>query len=97
MKLDEDSIKLLGVMALIGALVGFATEAMKKEVNWRTAFGRAVLTSVLAMGGGAVTIIVPTGLSTIGIIGVSALLASLGTDGALALLAKFKNRGGPEA
>lgn len=74
-----------GANAVLFALVGISIGvgqllASKEELTWRIILGRSLSTGGIAMGAGAVLVWVPE-LNLLGQIGVSAVLASLGTSG----------------
>lgn len=69
------------LFALVGISIGVGQLlASKEELNWRIIIGRSLSTGGIAMGAGAVLVWVPE-LNLLGQIGVSAVLASLGTSG----------------
>lgn len=69
------------LFALVGGLIGWGQSWASPDVEpRRVVVGRSVATGGLAMAAGTVLIWVP-GLPLLGLLGVAALLASLGTAG----------------
>lgn len=67
-------------MLLIGVLVSLGRDMQRVEtVPVRGMVGRAITTAILALSAGSVLAVIP-GMPWIGLIGLSAALASLGTD-----------------
>lgn len=65
-------------MALIGAIIGLGKLLQSRErLTWRLAIGRAITTSALAVAAFSVLAWIP-GISIYAVIGMGALLASLG-------------------
>ena len=84
----NDAQVLTGVAAL-GAGLGIGQVlAAGTPVTWKLAAGRAIITSGLAVGGLSVLVLIPS-LGTLGQIGVSMAVASVGTTGLEALLRRI--------
>lgn len=92
--MNEDQLKTLAGLAVIGAIIGLFRELADPApvIRWRLAISRSVLTAGLAMGAGAFELVVNTQISPIALCGIAALLATLGTEGIIALLQRLSTR-----
>jgi len=87
-----DSDSLLARMAAIGAAVGVAQVLMSKDpVTVRSTVGKAIANAVLAVSAAATLAVVP-GLNPFVLTGISALVATLGTEGLQKLFQKYVNK-----
>lgn len=87
-----DDNSLLARMAAIGAAVGLAQVLLSKDpVTLRQAAGKAISNAALAMSAAAVLAVVP-GLNPFVLTGISALIATLGTEGLQKLFQKYLNK-----
>jgi hypothetical protein len=79
-------------MAAIGAAVGVAQVLMSKDpVTVRSTVGKAIANAVLAVSAAATLAVVP-GLNPFVLTGISALVATLGTEGLQKLFQKYVNK-----
>jgi hypothetical protein len=87
-----DDNSLLARMAAIGAAVGVAQVLMSKDpVTVRSTVGKAISNAVLAVSAAATLAVVP-GLNPFVLTGISALVATLGTEGLQKLFQKYVNK-----
>jgi len=89
---DNPEVLLLTV-GMLGAGIGVGKLLAGKEpLTWRTVVGRALSSAGLALASGAALALFP-GLPMPAIIGISALLASLGTSAIERLAFKYVGKG----
>jgi hypothetical protein len=87
--LDQETVKHLGTLSAVGAVVGLGKLIVSTEpITIRAAVGRSIVSGGIGLAAASAVIIVP-GLSIAAQIGLGALLASLGTSALERLLQRF--------
>ena len=81
-------------MFLVGTIIGLGQLlASEEKLTWRIIFGRALSSGGLALGAGSILSLYPD-ISLVALVGISAVIASLGTSFLETALRGFLPKGG---
>lgn len=86
--IDKDSTSILGALAGVGAAIGVAQILYSEEkITLRRTVGKAIVTAGLSMSAGSALAFVP-GLGAVALVGLSAAIATVGTEGLFKLMSR---------